>query len=261
MSRSGHGEILREVDGARLAVLFIHGFMGSPRQFEPYIGRVCEAGYSADAILLPGHGGGALAFSRAMLPQWEAHVREAVRSLAARYDRIAVVGHSMGGLLGLNESVDPESRIVGVFMIAPPIEVNLRPWSIRLRLSMATDPKLAAMWAHYRGMSSVEAGSVMVYPLWVRQFAALKRLIEKTKRLMPEIRVPVCAVHSDRDEAVSVRSGDRLAEGLTNAAHERLHLKDSWHAFYTDADTAVVSNKLMAFLAKIAGDESPPPGP
>ncbi len=247
-----HREIVRERDGATTLVLFIHGIMGSPRQFLPYIDRVCDQGYSAVALLLPGHDRGALAFSRTGLLHWEAYVRRQIRAYAARYERIVIVGHSMGGLLGLNESTEKKSHIAGVFLISPPIQINLAPWSIQARARLALSARQKEMWQRYTDLSSVSASSLPVYLLWSRPFGALLLLIRKTRRRMGEFTVPVYYVHSKRDESVSERSHDALERGLVNAEHEGMTLSDSWHTWFTDEDVEKIWAKMAGFLEKVA---------
>ena len=62
-----HREILLPRRDAEAAVLFIHGFLGSPLQFEDLCQAVYQKGYAAYALLLPGHGGSSTQFARTRL--------------------------------------------------------------------------------------------------------------------------------------------------------------------------------------------------
>ena len=62
------------------AVLFIHGIIGTPRQFDFLIKEVPE-NYSVYNMLLSGHGKGVKDFSKTNMKNWEKEVKEALAFL------------------------------------------------------------------------------------------------------------------------------------------------------------------------------------
>ena len=59
----------RLLPGAACAVLFVHGILGSPAQFAPFLPLVPQD-WSFCNLLLQGHGGGARDFSAASMAVW-----------------------------------------------------------------------------------------------------------------------------------------------------------------------------------------------
>ena len=251
MQQNRHAPIIRDRADAKGLVVCIHGIMGSPRQYLPYIDAVYDAGYSVAALLLPGHGEGAVSFARSHLSAWEKHVNEALSEYAKRFDRIVILGHSMGGLLGLNESLKPNSPIVGAFLIAPPMKINLRLRSVIMRIKLVSAKNMRTMFESYMDLSSVEMGSIAQFALWARPFISLKLLIEKAKRRLNDVTIPVVFIHSQSDETVSPKSAALLEKGLKNAPHERVTLSESTHVYFPSDEVEWIKMKLLAFLEAV----------
>ncbi len=246
-----HSEIVREHPDADVLVLFIHGIMGSPAQFDAWANACYGAGYSCVSILLPGHGEDGRGFARSGQAAWERHVSEALERHQGKYRRVVCVGHSMGGLLALNESLRPGHRIAGVFMIAPPVQINLQPWSVRARLRMVTMDKNTELWRNYMRVYGVGKTPIYVFPLFAGPLVSLKRLIEKTKRNLSKVTVPVFVVHSTADETVSFKSARSLDVGLNKAPHELMRVDHAWHAYYPEEDTQKIGQALMRFIERV----------
>lgn len=246
-----HEQITKEHLSSDTLVLFVHGFMGSPIQFGSWIDACYAAGWSVLSVLLPGHGVDGLAFASNALTHWEAHVHELIARYRPKYQHIVVVGHSMGGLLLLNETLRVQPPLDGAFLIAPPIQINLRYWSIKRRAQMALMNGHPDIWQAYQRVYGVGKAPLYLYPLWLRQFLSLKLLIEKTKRNLPKVQIPVQIVHSLGDEMVSIKSADSLMHGLQMQDDDRIRLDESWHAYYTEQDTRRITQALIAFVRRV----------
>ena len=93
--RPGLDALIASSDGRRGRVLLIHGAGGDCFQWtSAFIARLCEAGYSVCAPVLPGHGVGASP-SAARLGA----LLDCIAAWTAQFDPNVIVGHSMGGYL------------------------------------------------------------------------------------------------------------------------------------------------------------------
>ena len=81
-----------------VALLCIHGIMGTPRQFDD-LKALLEDTCDVIAPWLPGHGGDARALAKSSMEEWEAAVQQAVEEACAQYDQVFLLGQSMGALL------------------------------------------------------------------------------------------------------------------------------------------------------------------
>ena len=87
-------------DPADPAVLLVHGYPASSQMWRPALDALADAGLYAIAPDLPGFGDSEP--GPAGTNTWEGHVEalEALR-VAEGLDRVALVGHDWGGLIGL----------------------------------------------------------------------------------------------------------------------------------------------------------------
>lgn len=102
-----------------LGCLLIHGYSGSPFEMEGLGNAVREAGFAAHLITLPGHGEGYADFARYGFPDWLDHVESEYRLLVRHYQRVALVGFSMGGTLALNLAA--RCPVAGVAVFSTPV--------------------------------------------------------------------------------------------------------------------------------------------
>ena len=85
------------IEGGPSGVLIIHGFTGNPSSMRSLSERIGAAGFSVEMIRLPGHG---TTLEDLVPRRWDEFVDAALGAydeLAARCDRVAVVGLSVGG--------------------------------------------------------------------------------------------------------------------------------------------------------------------
>jgi carboxylesterase len=83
--------------GSSMGVLILHGFTGNPFSMRPLAQRCAEAGYAVELPRLPGHG---TSLDDLVPRRWSDFVEVALGAydeLAARSEKVAVVGLSVGG--------------------------------------------------------------------------------------------------------------------------------------------------------------------
>jgi carboxylesterase len=243
---SMHRPTWRERESADSLIIFIHGFMGSPNQFRDFMEAVYEHGCSACTILLPGHGGTGRDFGLCGLADWEDHLQGELDKHKSAYRNIFLVGHSMGGLLALNASLQEQNRIHGVILLSTPFELDLRLRSLLRKASLLFfsqgNPIKETYW-QARGISSF-----VPRPSWLKPVHSFSQLMHKTTLNLPRVFVPVLAVHSRNDETVSIISADILHNGLSNTSKKQLILKKSWHTYYPPGERAQMHSALLEFI-------------
>ena len=118
---------------ARIGCVLIHGFTGSPAEMKPFARRLSAAGVRCYAPLLPGHGTSLDDMEASTAHQWLDGAEQAVRTVIGasavagashrpRHERLFVLGFSMGGLLTLNLSLNPDLApyITGLVVVCTP---------------------------------------------------------------------------------------------------------------------------------------------
>ena len=230
------------------AVVFIHGFVGNPRQFDNLIKVVENEGFTAFALTLPGHGTTTKAFSRATMEDWQNCVNDEVKQLSTDYDQIFLVGHSMGCLLAINASVEYSKQVTGLFFIACPLKQRgLSFDAIKARVIFIFCRKSNPIKAAYLKGAGVPLSLPM---LWrsIKPAAELKKLIKLTNNNLNNITVPVIAVFMASDEVISMKSLDMLKAGLTNTSLEYIILPKALHAYFPPKEEIQVEEALLELV-------------
>lgn len=245
-----HREILLPRRDAEAAVLFIHGFLGSPLQFEDLCQAVYQKGYAAYALLLPGHGGSSTQFARTRLDAWEAYTDAQVEKICRRYKRVYLVGHSIGGLLALEAAVTRQEQVAGVVAIAPPMRIKLSPRGAVNGLKSASQKDAAqnAIAMAYHRSNSVTPPSLPGYLTYLPRVMDIERLIAKSKKILPAITIPTLVIHSKNDEAVRFKSGAIIDRRLSQSHTRRVTLNDSWHAYYVASEREKIQREILRFI-------------
>lgn len=245
-----HKPALHELDGSRKIVIFIHGFMGSPIQFEDLIETVHEAGCSYCAILLPGHGFRMKEIAKVNAHDWEQHIQAEIDRVKDRYDEIYLFGHSMGGLLALNASLNKENKITGVFILQTPFKINTYNFKFLLpKLKLLFYSRDHVIKSVYIRSKSVDMSNILLYPLITVPIINFYKLLFKTKKKLKDVHVPVYTIYSHSDETTSFKSERLLKDGLCNTKCDGCTINKSWHAYFTEDEQKIISQKLSEFIS------------
>lgn len=195
-----------------LGVLFVHGIQGKPAQFD-FLEQLLPADVRRMNVDLPGHGATAKEFRRAGMTDWLASVKAQARELCLGCDRVLYVGHSMGCLLGLLATEEPDISFSGMLLLCCPFAIRptLRYFrnnmlAIKTR-GLTDDPFVKAAWE----ANSVAVKSAAEYVTCLRPYLGLLRLIHRGNRQKSPPDCPIHFFFSSRDEIVSPRSAKRAA--------------------------------------------------
>jgi carboxylesterase len=201
------------------AVLVLHGYNDSPQAVASMAGALHDAGWTAYAPLLPGHGRTLQAFAESGAVEWIRGAREALARLRRDHEAVAVCGLSMGGALALLLAAeDPNVRaVVG---IAPYLQLT---WPMRILLILSPVAELGAKYVSGGGRRSVHdpqaAERMIAYrqstPRLLRELSAVAR---RAFEALPRLQQPVLIVHSRED--------NRIPSRLAEAAFARIGSRD-----------------------------------
>ncbi|NLC40187.1 MAG: alpha/beta fold hydrolase [Clostridiaceae bacterium] len=221
--------------------------MGSPTQFSDFMDLAYGKGFSVVSLLLPGHGKSGFSFARSTLGSWEKYLDNQLMRFSS-YKEIYLVGHSLGGLLAVNASL--EFDIEGVVLISSPLKINIlqaeaASKKIRLLFSKVEQEIRQA----YREAHSIGKPYFISMPFWFRVLCQPLKLMRKTKQNLPKVGVPTLVIHSEADETASFESSAMFDELLLNSEHEMILLKESWHAYFTKEEKEIIYTKISDFIS------------
>lgn len=240
-----HKEYIRLVEGSNTVVLFIHGILGSPDMFNKYIEQMPKE-WSVYNMLLDGHGKTVTDFAHTSMKKWKSQVDHTVYKLSIKYEKIIIVGHSMGTLLAINATEKYPTKIKQLFLLAVPLRIFLKPIAPLTALKVVfeevsdSDPIAVAM---RDGYSVQPDKNLLGYLRWLPRYIELFKESRATRTRARMIDVPCNVYLSRKDDMVSVHSEKYFTE---NKRVKVSILENSLHMYFEESE--------MKFLLKEFND-------
>ena len=233
-----------------VGVLCIHGFTGSPNTMRPVADAVAAAGFDVSLPRLPGHGTTIEDMVTTTWADWSSHVETAYCDVAARHDRVVLVGLSMGGTLAAwLGSRHPE--IDGIVFINPAV----LPIDPTLRDMIGEMISVGDVYAPGGGVGSdiadPDAHEEAYTETPLVQVLSLFDAIDALQPDLAKIACPAVIMTSVQDHVIDPTSSDHLAERLSGPV-ERVMLERSYHVATHDYDKQLVIDTTLDFIRKIA---------
>ena len=227
--------------------LVVHGFTGNPSSMRALAEELHDAGFAIEMPLLPGHGTTVEDMMTTGWADWSNAAEEAYSALAARVDKVVVVGLSMGGALASwLASRHPEAAGLAVInpVVEMPAESFLEILTGVLDAGMEVTPAIGSDIALPGGVENAYE-AVPVRPA-ISMYAGVKELNER----LGEIRCPALIITSRQDHVVPPTSGDVLAAGVSGPV-ERVWLEKSFHVATLDYEADEVEARVVAFANEV----------
>lgn len=232
----------------KTAIVFIHGFMGCHRQFEALSELLDDGETEMVFHVLPGHEAGLEDFKKSSAASWQDSVNKLVVGLSASYDRLLLVGHSMGGLLAVRAAVAHPEKVIGVAAIGFPIKISVGPKWLKLNMAAANppvegeDPRVTAA----RDMAGVEILSVGQYLSTLPQTIQFLKTTKLARGDIGRLRAPLKLINFRRDEIVAKSVPEFVKSRLPEA--QIVMLPESYHFYFTPEELSVMAGEIKAML-------------
>jgi carboxylesterase len=256
-----------ELEGDDRGVLLIHGFTGTPFEMRFLGERLHGRGMTAVGVCLPGHASSARELDRTPWTDWYGHVERELDRLRARCSRVAVVGQSLGGLLGLHLAAARGDQIAALASLAAPLWLPAGPRALIGALRWI--PGLAARLRPLgkRGGSDVadpamkaDNPSYPVIPL--RALLEFDRARTTIRAELAAVRAPLLVVHAIHDHVAPYASMSEIAARVGSTDIKTITLPRSYHLVAIDVERDRVAAevgdffeaRLAAPATRMAGD-------
>ena len=234
--------------GSSFGVLVLHGFTGSPFSMRGISEALANAGFSVEMPLLPGHGTAIEDMIPTRFDDWANAAEDALASLVARTEHVAVVGLSMGGTVTC-WLAEHHPEIVGIALVNALVEYPGEEFvaSIRglLDAGIETIDGLGSDIKKEGAAENAYSGTPV---------AALVSLLESVESVGAElgnISCPVLSFTSLEDHVVTPSNGEFL-ELLVGGPIERVLLENSYHVATLDNDAELVEAQIVTFMERLA---------
>ncbi|MGJ7540466.1 alpha/beta hydrolase [Brevibacterium luteolum] len=237
-----HAAINISSQSSSTAVLFLHGFTGSPAVFADVAREVASrADVSVSVPKLAGHGTTWQDMSRTRWQDWLADAERALMGCADEHDTVIVVGLSMGGALALTLAADHPDLVDRLVLINPALYVDspLAPLTPILRHVIKSVPGIG-------GDIALPGAAEHAYTQTpVAAVASLHQELKHLRRRLWQVSAPTTLCISTTDHVVRPRSARLLRNALLTSPRVVI-LRRSYHVATVDYDADVIVGEIVS---------------
>lgn len=231
--------------GGNTAILFIHGFTASPSEIYQLAQLLHQGiGITASGILLPGHGSHPSLLNITDWQDWYSSVEKECEYLLANYDKVFVVGLSLGGLLSLYLGANMPD-IKGVVAINPPI--RLRYGLLELIAPLAGWVKPYFKKPRENQLALKRLGRFAYDYIPVKAFRSMMKLRNKTLQVLDNIEAPLLLIQSQADESVNP-AGIHLIKQKVPGKVQLVEIREAQHVVTMGKDVPEIAGLIIDFI-------------
>ena len=241
----------------RTFCLLLHGFNGEPLDMQELEHELRDAGFDARTLLLPGHGTTARDFAAHGWDDWLGEVRAETQRALTRYERVFVIGHSLGAALTLAVAAR-EPEVAGIVALCPPTRLNPRLGALVRRLQNMV-PYIPSWGEDVRD----RLGARRRYARSAYRWTALKTVhslyeaLPGLRAALPTVRCPALIIAARHDHVVPARDAEEAYRLIGSQRKELVILERSFHAVTKDVERHIVFERTIAFCQRESAPHTP----
>lgn len=242
--------------GNSVGVLCIHGFMASPAEIRWLGKHLANQGYTVYGPRLPGHATDYHDMSRQRWQDWYATVTDALGILRAQCDKVYVVGHSMGGMLGLLLAAN--AQVDGLAALATPVlfparTVATAKWYkwVRPYLDQTDSSPLIQIIRDEQARRGEPVVGRIRHNQWsTAALGELFALADVVQTCLANVRTPLLLMYSQADTTVGLHNRDFIVAHAKSATIEQHTLQHSDHILPQDSERETVFAVVAEFIKR-----------
>jgi carboxylesterase len=242
--------------GGSHGVLVLHGFTGNPQSMRPLAEALAASGFTVDLPLLPGHGTAVEDMVPTRWEDWSGSAEASYQALAARCERVAVTGLSMGGTLAC-WLAERHPDVAGIAVVNPMVDPPTDELADGIRSLLDAGTEVFDGIGSDIAMEGAVEAAYAATPV-----AALLSLFDGVTDVasrLGEIRCPTLLLSSRVDHVVDPVSGDVLERSVGGSV-ERVYLERSFHVATLDYDAPLIEERIADFALEVLGGPGTAPG-
>lgn len=232
------------------AVLLIHGWTATPYELRRLGTFLNKNGFTVMAPLLPGHGTVPRDLENVLWQDWLRAVDKSYHELKNNYDKIFVIGTSIGSSLAiiLNEN-HPE--IAGFVLMAT-------PYKIRAEKIVSVIGKILALFRKYNtkfypptfGSASTITRLISYQSYPIQSALETLDLIRASRSRLSKINQPCFLLQSSSDHIACRNSLEKIYDAISSKVKAKKYISRAYHTFISDIKNEHVFEEIFNFLNK-----------
>jgi carboxylesterase len=231
-------------------ILAFHGFTGSPYEVRALGELLHASGFGVYGAPLAGHATDVAELEKATADDYLIQAERAFDEARRRFERIYIVGLSVGGTLGLHLAAN--KPVAGLVTISAPVFLYpmmsatlplIEQWLPGLR----APANFAAWQGNVVGYKSTTIGAVNV----------ILDVLARVRKELDAVKAPLLVMHSVRDLTVPVDSAREIYD-RASSSDKRLELIDAGsHLMTIEPNLRLIDALIVDFLKRLESNPCP----
>jgi carboxylesterase len=236
---------------ARIGVVLVHGFTGSPDSTVPWAKYLNGLGYRVNALRLPGHGTTWQDANTKTLADLRATVSDALHEMAAHCDSVFLAAQSFGGALTMQLAGEHPDLVSGVCLVNPWLRADgVASWQKHLAPFYKFLPRLTkslpGVASDIADPTKEEKGYERIPVVLLAD--TLNQSFSDLRAALPKVTAPVQLLLSDTDHVLAPNNAELVRE-LVPGPIEEVTLPRSYHVATLDYDADLIFQSSALFVA------------
>ena len=222
----------------KTAVLIIHGFMGEVSEIE-YLSNYIKLNSNIDTytFTLPGHEKHTLRDVK--YNEWIKRSEEMLNQLKMKYNRIYIVGHSMGGVIA-SILASKNKEVKKLVLVAPAY--------IYLDFNENFDNIKSIIKNPIKNKDRYSETTHKVMNTSISSMLEFKKLIEKFYNIPNEIKCSTLIIQGGKDAVVPIKSSEYVYEKVKSKQKFLKVMPNETHALLYDKNKDKISKYITIYL-------------
>ena len=237
----------RIVPNSKVTVVFVHGIIGSPVRFKDFFPLVPKE-FSEIRVVLDGHGKKVRDFSKTSRKKWEEQIHNLLKDLKNKGQTVIYVGHSLGTLFALRESVSEKPLLDSMFLLNVPLHAKLGWTTIKqtMKCAFGKKEKWDEMTHCLAENCCIEIShNPFAYIGWLPRYFDLFQEEKLTREIIKNVTLPCVCVHSKKDELVRQSTLKILKK---NPSFEIMVSENSGHYYFPKEDLDPILDRFTQLM-------------
>lgn len=232
--------------GTKQAILLLHSFTSSANEMRGLAKQLHAHGYSCYAPNYKGHGETPeKLFASSVEDAWQSAQQAFQFLLDEGYEKIIVIGQSLGGVMALRLAEKSACEAV-IVMSAPLMERPIDSLENRVRHFTRRYFKFQRETDEW-----IEQFMEQHFPRPVEKLQALQRFIVETQDILPNITKPICLCKGALDDFVFQQSIDLIEANVTSTFKKKITYPNSGHLLTLDKEREQLYQDVQVFVEQV----------
>lgn len=233
---------------ARIGVLLVHGFTGSPASMRPWGEALAERGWTVRVPRLPGHGTRWQDMNVTTWQDWYSEADRNLRELTARCEHVFVCGLSMGGALALRLAEEHGDEIAGLVLVNAAVHTE--------RMDRHLLPIVKHVVGSFPGISNDIAKPGMDEVAYdrtpLKAAHSMMQMWSIVKDDIALVRQPLLLFRSEQDNVVEASNAEWILTHVGSSDTEEVVLPESYHVATLDHDAQTIVDGSVTFIKRLS---------